>query len=680
MTPPTFRRAALAVVLATILSGAAHAQAADPRGAGLDRAGMDPSVRPQDDLFAAMNGTWIKSTGIPADRPSWGAFNQLRDTADRRVRDLVDGLQDTHPAAGSNAQKVNDYYRSFLDTAAIDKAGLAPVLPSLKEIERVRDADMLVALMARWQGVVRGPLEVYIAPDLDDPTACVAELSQAGLGLPDRDYYLKADERFAGARAAYTDYLATLFTLAGATPADATTQAVQVIALETKIAAGQWSRERNRDPVATHNPMPLAALAALAPGMNWALFKKQAQLRPDDTMIVSQPSYVAALAALLQSEPLDAWKFYLEAARLDDAARVLPAAFRDARYRFRDVALSGARQERPRWQVGVASTNSALGEAVGQLYVARHFTPEAKVRVLAIVDNLLRSFAQSIDGVAWMSPDTKAEARRKLSKLGVKVGYPDTWRDYAALVVKPGDALGNADRADAFEYRRSVARAGRRVDRTEWGMTPQTVNAYYDPSRNEIVFPAAILQPPFFDVAADDAVNYGAVGAMIGHQVSDGFDDMGGRFDGDGRLRDWWTTTDRRAFQAATSRLVGQYDAYSPVPGQHVNGHLTLNENIADLAGLEVAYKAWKLSLDGQPAAVIDGFTGEQRFVYGFAQVWREKTRDERARQLLLIDPHAPGRFRADGTAINADVFHDAFHTKPGDGMWKAPQDRVHVW
>jgi len=362
------------------------------------------------------------------------------------------------------------------------------------------------------------------------------------------------------------------------------------------------------------------------------------------------------------------------------AAMVLPAAFREASYQFHDVAIAGVKEQQPRWQLGVARTNGALGEAVGQLYVGKYFPPEYRTRMQALVANLLKTYSTSIDGLTWMSPATKKEAHLKLSKYGVKIGYPDAWRDYSALVVKPGDALGNADRADAFEYHRQIVRTGGKVDRGEWGMTPQTINAYYSGNKNEIVFPAAILQPPFFNVAADDAVNYGAIGAVIGHEISHGFDDKGSQLDGDGRLRNWWTDEDRKAFEAVTSRLVAQYEAYSPIPGQHLNGKLTLGENIADLSGLQIAYKAWKLSLHGKPAPVIDGFTGEQRFIYGFAQVWRTKTREERALQLLTTDPHSPGQFRADGATINADAYHDAFHTKPGDKMWKAPADRLRLW
>ena len=694
MTHPNFRRAALAIAATLACAAFAPTQAqttttttttvqtktkaARALVAGIDRSGMDASVRPQDDLYLATNGTWMKNTEIPADKSTWGAFTILRDRTDHEVRGLVESLQAAHPAAGTNPQKVDDYYRAFVDEAAIDKAGLAPISASLADVDSIKDAGMLVGLMGHWQGIARTPLRVDANPDLDDPTVYVADFRQSGLGLPDRDYYLKADERFAKARTAYADYLTKLFSLTG--DADAAAHAAQVIALETKIATAQWPRDQTRDPKMAHNPKTPAELQALAPTIDWALFESQSQLQPGRTIIVRQPGYVTALDGLVKSEPLDAWKLYLKAARLDAAAQVLPAAFRDASYQFHDVAIAGVKQPMPRWQRGVAQTNGALGEAIGQLYVKQYFPPAYRARMQALVANLMKAYSTSIDGLTWMSPATKKEAHLKLSKYNVKIGYPDVWRDYGPLVVKAGDALGNSDRADAFEYRRQIVRVGARVDRSEWGMTPQTINAYYNGNMNEIVFPAAILQPPFFNVAADDAVNYGGIGAVIGHEISHGFDDKGSQLDGDGRLRNWWTDDDRKAFEDITNRLVAQYETYQPIPGQHLNGKLTLGENIADLSGLQISYKAWKLSLNGKRSPVLDGFTGEQRFVYGFAQVWQQKTRDERSLQLLTTDPHSPGQFRADGASINADAYHDAFGTKPGDRMWKAPADRLRLW
>jgi len=690
MRPATFGLTLLALACVTLAPARAQDAARSTKtartvttmklGSGIDRSGMDASVRPQDDLYLAMNGAWVKNTRIPPDKAIWGAFIELRELSDKRVREILEGLPSTNPAPGSNAQKVDDYFRAFLDEAATDKAGLAPVEASLKDLDSVKDAGMLAGLMGHWQGVVALPLQVGANPDLDDPGVYIADFRQGGLGLPDRDYYLKDGERFAKARAAYALYLGQLFALTGDSDADAATHATQVLALETRLATAQWPREQTRDPRLAHNPKTPAELAVLAPGFDWNSFEAQAQLQPGKVIVVRQPSYVTALAALVTSEPLETWKLYLKARRLDGVAPVLPRPLRDARFQYRDVALTGVSEQQPRWQLGVAQTNGALGEAVGQLYVARYFPPAYRTRMQALVANLMKAYSSSIDGLTWMSPATRKEAHAKLAKYGVKIGYPDVWRDYSALEIRTGDALGNADRADAFEYRRQIVRVGTKVDRSEWGMTPQTVNAYYSGNKNEIVFPAAILQPPFFNVAADDAANYGAIGAVIGHEISHGFDDKGSQLDGDGRLRNWWTDDDRKAFDEITGRLVAQYSAYEPLDGQHLNGKLTLGENIADLSGLQIAYKAWKMSLGGRKAPVIDGLTGEQRFVYGFAQVWRTRIRDEEQLKRIATDPHSPGRFRADGTMINADVFHDAFHTRPGDRMWKAPQDRLRLW
>ncbi len=706
MTPTNFRTAALAAA-AAIACSAVLAQGTTPAAAGtttttstvttttvakvagptaagvrsgIDRHGMDPKVRPQDDLYLAMNGDWARDTPIPADKSRWGTFLELRDRTDAQVRQVVEALRGTHPAAGSNAQKIDDFYSAFNDEAAIDKAGLAPVVPSLKDVDAIADAKSLLALMGRWEGVVRTPIYVDTDADALDPTLQVATYRQAGLGLPDRDYYLKDDARFAAARAAYAAYVTKLFALSGESDADAAAHAAQVVALETKIAQVQWPRDQMRDPKKTYNPKTPSELATLAPGVDWQVFATQAQLPAGATVVVAQPTYVKALAGLVQSEPLASWRLYMKARRLDAAAPTLPAAFRDASFAFHGAAIEGLKQPLPRWQQALAQMNGSLGEATGQLYVSRYFPPAYRARMQALVANLLKAYSTSIDGLTWMSPQTKAAAHEKLSKYTVKIGYPDVWRDYSALDIRASDALGNADRGAAFRYHREIVRVGGKVDRTEWGMTPQTVNAYYNANFNEIVFPAAILQPPFFDANADEAVNYGAIGAVIGHEISHGFDDHGSQFDGDGKLRNWWTEDDRKAFDAITGRLVAQYEGYSPIPGQHLNGTLTLGENIADLSGLQISYKAWQISLHGQPSPVIDGFTGPQRFFYGFAQVWRTKTRDEQALNLLTTDPHSPGEFRADGTVINADAFHDAFGTKPGDGMWKAPADRIRLW
>lgn len=664
--------------LAVLVHLATTAMAA-PLTSGLDRPGFDTGVRAQDDLFRAANGGWIKTTEIPADKPEYGTFIQLRDLSDQRVKTIIEELAGKQLAAGSVEQKVGAFYATFLNTDAIDKAGFAVAQPMLAEIDAIKTAKDL----ARWQGQAQGrletPVQLWVMADFKNPTMNQALTWQGGLGLPDRDYYLKKDdERLAKARAAYETYLTTLATLAGLPqPAES---AKRVMAIEQRIAEAHWDKVENRNPVKIYNPMTVAELAKAAPGVDWSAFLQAANLGQVERLSVSQPSEVTSVAKLFAEVPLAEWKLYFKLHSLDAAAPVLPQAFRDARFAFRGTALTGAKEQKPRWQQGITEVNGALGEAVGQLYVARYFPPEYKARMQALVGNLLAAYKDSIDGLAWMTPATKAQAQAKLGKYMTKIGYPDQWRDYSKLEVKAGDALGNAQRSARFEWNRIAAKAGKPVDRAEWGMNPQTVNAYYNPSLNEIVFPAAILQPPFFDMAADDATNYGAIGAVIGHEISHGFDDQGSQFDGDGVLRNWWTDDDRKAFEAVGAKLVAQYEGYEPIPGKKLNGKLTLGENIADLSGLQIAYKAYKRSLNGQPAPVIDGYNGDQRFFLGWSQAWREKVREERALQLLTMDPHSPPEFRANGAAVNHDGFHQAFGTKPGDKMFKSSDERIRIW
>ena len=690
MTP--FRPATLVVALslafATQVSFAADAAAsaaapvakAPAAGSelGLDKSGMDAAVRPQDDLFLAMNGTWVKNTEIPADKSRWGTFDGLRELSDTRVKGIIEELASKPQPAGTINAKIGDFYSSYMDTAAIDAAGTKPLEPFKAQLAAVKNKKDLVVLMGKWVSFTDVPLNLGVGPDAKDPTIYSAGSYQGGLGLGDRDYYLKTDARFAKARDAYATYLRTILTLDG--DKNAVMDAKAVMALEMKLAKVQWSQEANRDPVKTYNPMTLKQLDAKTPGLDWKAFLDAGDLPNPAFVSISQPDYTWALAKLIKDEPLDVWKAYMRVRLLDATARELPAGFRDAAFQFHDVAITGVKQDQPRWKRGVTNVNGAMGEAIGQVYVSKYFPPAYKARMVELVDNLLKTYSTSIDNLTWMSATTKVEAHAKLSKYGVKIGYPDVWRDYSALEVKAGDPVGNSARAALFEYRRQAVRNGGKVDRTEWGMTPQTVNAYYDPTKNEVVFPAAILQPPFFDMKADDAVNYGAIGAVIGHEVSHGFDDQGSQFDGDGKLRNWWTPEDRKAFEAITSKLDAQYSSYEPLAGVHLNGKLTMGENIADLSGLQISYKAWKMSLGGKPAPVIDGYTGEQRFYLGFSQVWRGKVRDERALQLVVTDPHSPAQFRADGAAINSDGFHDAFATKAGDKMWKAPADRLRLW
>jgi putative endopeptidase len=643
-----------------------------------DRSGFDTAVRPQDDLFRAANGGWLASHPIPADKSSYGNFTLLADQADARVRAIVEELAKRPHAPGTVEQKIGSFFQAFTDVAAIDKAGTAGLTPLLAQVDGLRNARDLAVLMGRWQGQVNLPMALDVQPDAKRPELNIALTWQSGLGLPNRDYYLSQDARKLKARTAYATYLETLFTLAGQDqPAQA---AAAVLALETRLAKAQWDEVSNRDPQKTWNPQTLAALAKAAPGFDWPAFFDAAAMPALDRATVSQPSYNTGFAKLVAETPLAVWQLYLRAHAMDAAANVLPQAWRDARFAYRGKALSGQTEERPRWQQGTDALDGALGEAIGQVYVARHFPPANKARMESLVAQLMAAYGQSIDHLAWMSQATRVKAREKLSKYTVKIGYPSQWRDYSKLAIRDGDPLGNSLRAGRFEHERVAAKLGKPVDRTEWGMTPQTVNAYYNPSLNEIVFPAAILEPPFFDMNADDAQNFGAIGAIIGHEISHGFDDQGSQYDGDGRLRNWWTPADRKAFAKLGQALVKQYGSYEALPGHKVNGALTLGENIADLSGLEIAYKAWQLSLKGQPASVIDGISGEQRFFYGFAYAWRGTMRDELMLRILTADPHSPDEFRANGTVVNIDGFHQAFGTRAGDKLFKPSKDRIRIW
>jgi len=676
MTTTLQRLYRLAPLSATLLC-ASFAGAATP-SSGLDMPGFDPGVRVQDDLFRAANGAWLNKTEIPADKAEYGTFVQLSDLSDKRVRAIVDELAGKPQKPGSVQAKIAAFYGAYTDTNGIDRAGLKPAKATLDSIAAIKTRSQL----ARWLGDAQGrfdtPIGLWVMADFENPGINRALTWQGGLGMPDRDYYLQDDDRLKKARAAYEVYLTTLATLAGERAPQAVAR--QVLALETQIAQAHWDKVENRDPVKTYNPMTVQALAASAPGFDWPAFLAAGGLPTVDKLSVSQPSAATGIAKLLGEVDLAQWRQYLKLRVLDESATVLPKAFRDARFAFRGTALTGTTEDQPRWQKGIAELNGALGEAVGQVYVARHFPPGHKARITELVANLTAAFGESIDGLAWMTPATRAAARDKLSRYMLKIGYPDKWRDYSGLQARAGDAFGNRARAGRFEWQRIAARAGKPVDRAEWGMTPQTVNAYYNPSLNEIVFPAAILEPPFFDVGADDAANYGAIGAVIGHEISHGFDDQGSKFDGEGRLRNWWTDADRKAFEAVGEKLVAQYETYEPIAGSKLNGKLTLGENIADLSGLQVAYKAYLRSLDGKPAPVIDGYTGAQRFFLGWSQAWREKTREQRSLQLLTIDPHSPSRYRANGAAVNHDGFHEAFGTKPGDGMFKPTDQRIRIW
>ncbi|HET9986159.1 MAG TPA: M13-type metalloendopeptidase [Longimicrobiales bacterium] len=671
-------------MLAAAPAGAQQAQAAarkasPARGLGVDTAGFDRTVRPQDDFSRFVSGRWAERTQIPADRSSWGSFNALEDASDAALHRIVEEAAQSGAKPGTELQKVGDLYASFMDTATIESLGLKRLqgeLARLATLKSTRELPGALAHLARLG--VSGPFVALVMPDQKNSRANIVTLSQSGLGMPDRDYYLRPDAKLEATRKAYATYVTRLLELAG--QADPAGAAQRIVALETKLAEKQWERAKNRDRNATYNRMTVAQLAALTPSFDWAGYLKAAGLGAATEVVVRQPDYLQALDAIVSATPVSTWQEYLTYRLLSAYADELPSAFVQASFDFRGKTLAGLQEMRPRWKRGVDEVEGALGEAAGKLYVERNFKPEAKARMDALVRNLLAAYRAGIDSLEWMSPETKTQAQAKLAKFTVKIAYPDKWRDYSSLEIRPGDLLGNVMRANAFAYDDMVDRLGKPVDRSRWGMTPQTVNAYYNATNNEIVFPAAILQPPFFDVDADDATNYGAIGAVIGHEISHGFDDQGRKSDGDGNLRDWWTAADAKAFEERATKLADQYGSYVPIDSLHINGRLTLGENIGDLSGLAVAYRAYRMSLGGKEAPVIDGFTGDQRFFLGWAQVWRTKMRDEALRNQLLTNPHSPGMYRAFVPLTNLDPFYEAFDVKPGDRMYRAPEERVKIW
>jgi predicted metalloendopeptidase len=668
----------IAMACACALGSSALAQSA-PLASGIDKPFVDPAVRVQDDLFRHVNGNWLKTTPIPPDRASTGAFEQIHESIQTQLRELVE-------AAGKNgedlnARKIGDLYAGFMDEASIEKLGIAPLGGELAKVDAVNSPSDLAALSARMvQLGAAAPLNIDIHQDAKDSTRYVADFAQSGLGMPDRDYFLKDDDaRLKSIRVKYEQYLARMLTLAGEKDADA--QARAVVALETELARAQWTKVQNRDPVKTYNKLSYGKLKDLAPGQDWDAYFDAAGLKGRvDDVIVSQPSYVSGFAKLVQSTPLSTWKAYYKTRLLSAYAPFLSKDFVDARFAFAGTTLRGTPENLPRWKRGVNLVEQSMGQALGKLYTEKYFPAQSKARMEELVANLLRAYRQSIDTLDWMSPQTRKQAQAKLAKFTPKIGYPRQWRDYSALDIRAGDLVGNVMRARANDYAFHVGKLGKPVDRDEWFMTPQTVNAYYNPELNEIVFPAAILQPPFFDPKADDAVNYGGIGAVIGHEISHGFDDQGSQYDGDGNLRNWWTPQDRKRFEAKARVLVQQYGAFSPLPGYHVNGELTLGENMADNSGLAIAYKAYHLSLGAKKAPVIDGLTGDQRFFFGFAQVWRGKVRDEALIERIKADPHAPDEIRANGTVRNHPGFYSTFGVKPGDAMYLPPAKRVTIW
>jgi putative endopeptidase len=674
---PTAARALAAALALASLASVASAQAIRP--SGIDTSAFDRSVRPQDDFFRFVNGGWMKRTPIPADAASWGAFYELDERSREDMHQLLDSASRMKAPTGSEAQKVGDLYASFLDSARVEALGVTPLKGELARIAALQNSAELPALFAHLAriGVAR-PIGAGVGSDPKKSSVNAVLVGQSGLTLPDRDYYLMNDARMTAVRQSYQTYLTQLFTLA-ALP-DPAGAASRVIALETAIAGKQWDRARNRDRNATYNPMPVARLATSMPHFDWKGYLGAAGMGAASDVIVNQPDYLVALDSIITATPVGTWREYLSAKLLDTYAPELSSAFVNARFDFRGKVLNGQQAQRVRWKRAVQEVESDIGEAAGKLYVAQHFKPEAKARIDELIRNLREAYRIGIDSLEWMTPATKARAKEKLALFTVKIGYPDKWRDYSALEIKRDDLVGNVMRARQWAYDDMIAQYGKPVDRSRWLMTPQTVNAYYQSTNNEIVFPAAILQPPFFDPNADDAVNYGAIGAVIGHEIGHGFDDQGRKSDGAGNLTDWWTADDAKAFDERATRLGAQFEVLSPLEGAKVNPKLTMGENIGDLSGLAQAYRAYRISLKGKEAPVIDGFTGAQRFFIGFAQIWRTNDREAALRQQLLSDPHSPGEYRANIPISNNDAFQKAFDLKPGDKLYRAPAERVRIW
>jgi putative endopeptidase len=639
---------------------------------GFDASGMDRSVDPGDNFFQFANGTWLRTTQIPSDRSNYGMFTLLDDLSKSRTRAILD------EAMREPGNRIGDFYASFMDEARIEAAGIDPVRPLLQRLQAVRTRGDWAAELGRLmrQGTT-GPFGGYVATDDRIPTEMIVRLGQSGLGLPDRDYYLRSEAALTSKRDAYRAYLGQLLTLAG--ERDAGPRAAAILAFETRLAQAHWTQVQNRDDEKTYNKMSPAQLARLAPGFDWTRFLSEAGFANQAALIVSQPSAFTASARAVAATPVEVLRDYATVRLLDDAAPYLSSNFVGAHFAYHGTALGGTPENEPRWKRGVTLVTSSLGDDVSRIYVQRHFPPEAKAEADALVRNVIQAMDRRLAGLTWMAPETRTRARAKLAAFTPKIGYPDQWRDYSSVRIGRDDLVRNIMNATRFEYERNLAKLGRPVDRSEWFMTPMEVNAYANPTWNEIVFPAAILQAPFFDANADPAVNYGGIGAVIGHEISHHFDDSGSRYDESGALREWWTPQDRERFNALTAQLVAQYDLYEPLPGHRVQGELTLGENIADLAGLTVAYDAWRASLGDRAPPMLDGFSGDQRFYLGWAQVWRRRYREANLLQRLLTDPHSPSEQRV-AVVRNLDPWYAAYEVGPDDSLYLAPERRVRIW
>jgi len=645
---------------------------------GVDLAGRDLTVRPGDDFFQYANGTWASTTPIPDDRVRWGTFDILREKADNDQRVIIEEVATAGGAPGSNQKKIADYYNTYLDQAAIDARGLEPLQAELTQIDAIQNHEQAMRVIASPGISVTSPIAMYVGLDERNPNRYITNMTHAGLGLPEREYYRRTDGVFPGLRESYVAHMGRTLGLVG--QSDPAAKAAAIMAFETQIAERHWPRADRRDRSRTYNLKTRAEIRALAPNFPWDAGFEAAGMGAVEEVVISELTAMGPLAELFMATPISTIKSYLTYHLVRNNSSVLPSNIDDEIFDFHGKTLSGQPQQRERWKRAVSAVNASLGEAVGQIYVQRHFPPAAKAQMLELVENMRTAYGQRIDQLSWMSAETKVAAREKLATFRPKIGYPDRWRDYSGLEVRAGDAFGNAKRSQIFDWNESIDRLGRPTDKDEWFMTPQTVNAYYNPVFNEIVFPAAILQPPFFDPNADPAVNYGGIGGVIGHEMGHGFDDQGAKSDAQGVLRDWWNAQDVARFEEVTGRLADQYAQFEPLPGLPLNGRLTLGENIGDNGGLQVAYHAYTISREGREAEVIDGVTGDQRFFLGWAQIWRSLMREEAMRNQVLNGPHSPGIYRANGPVRNMDAWYAAFDVTAEDDLYLPPDQRVLIW
>ncbi len=667
----------------TLAVGATYSTAADKEKSsarsGIELKYRSSETKPGEDFYQHVNAGWLKETEIPADQSNYGSFSELDDEAKAAIRTLIEEASAKQAPVGTDSQKVGDFFKSLTDIEHRNSLGMEPIEPLLASIEQVKNKQQLATATAGLFRVgLYGPLAAYVSPDAKQSDRYTVYFTQAGLTLPDRDYYLVDNPLFNKARADFEEYIVEILDYI-AHP-NAKQAAKNILKLETAIARAHWDRVRNRDPEATYNSVTRDELVESLSAFDMPTFLDVVGLGEQAEFVVRQPDYLAAVNAMLGVAPLQMWKDYYLFHIIDSFAMDLTEDSELRHFQFHETALSGVEEQKPLWRRGVEASNQILGEVVGKLYVDKHFPPAAKGRMGELVENLKKAFAKRIDGLDWMSPVTKKQAHEKLSKFTTKIGYPDEWKDYSKLVIKSDDLVGNYIRAAEVEHQRELDKLGGPIDRNEWHMTPQTINAYYNPVMNEIVFPAAILQPPFFNLQADDAVNYGGIGAVIGHEISHGFDDKGSQYDGDGNLRKWWSEDDRAEFERRAKQLVDQYNRYQPFDDMSVNGEFTLGENIGDLGGMAVAYEAYRMSLNGQDAPVIDGLTGDQRFFMGWGQVWRRLYREPELRKRLVQDPHSPSQYRANGIVSNMDAFYEAFDVQEGDPMYIAPEKRVRIW